>query len=508
MIEQSIEQNHAINQPIRLQIYSETGRLRSVMLHAPGREIEVMAPSNHEALLFDDILQLDEAKWEHLMFRQLLEALGVQVLLVEDLLAQYLPTERGSLYDWRRESQDFSPPQWNIEQIIGKIVQHQKRILDSLNGARWLEEYFDVLQGALRSSWQEGGAEGLVRACIEGVVAPADTAIFYDPVNQFLLPPIPNILFMRDPAAVVGNKLIIASMAKSARRRESLLLSLLFHGMQDQAASSISPSMHEQFWFDPFSRRENHLDEHWIKVEGGDILVIHPQVLAVGLSERTSIEMLCRIARRLLWGGEWSIRVVYAVFMPQQRSTMHLDTIFTMLSEQECLIYPPMVAPEGIERVGVIRLEKGQNGALQIKEPSSLIQGIECDLRRFSGKSNFCLTPIYCGGDNSLYQDREQWSDGANALALAPGVVVGYDRNIHTLEALRKHGYQVVKAQEIVTNPALAGEIRREMDASLPGASFRATRQKYAITIPSSELSRARGGPRCMTMPLLRELPA
>lgn len=464
----------------QLQVVSEIGRLRRVILHYPCGEIERMTPSNAEMLLFDDILFLPEAQAEHRAFSAMLSALEIDVLHAESLLVEALQqaATRGAL-----------------DAFLTQVRAQQEMIAPDYTH-RWLPIYGERLERCLHELWQQAEeAAPLARALIEGITATDEMAIFHDAITPFLLPPIPNLLFMRDPSPIIGARPLISSMARAARKRESLLMRLIFQEAQALGEEGPDP------WFDPY---ESAPARQVINVEGGDVLVPHEEILLLGLSERTTRSALDRLADLLL-GPQSSVEVIFAVLMPKQRATIHLDTVFTMISEQECLLYPPMVQQGGIEQMQVVRASRDGEGHILIEEQPSLLAGLERELRERTDNAGYRLEAIACGGTQPINQSREQWCDGANGLALAPGVVIGYDRNVHTFDALQAAGYEVVAAEAVAEEPALAATIRETMAQAVPGPEYRAVRRKFAIAIPSAELSRARGGPRCMSMPLLRD---
>jgi arginine deiminase len=344
------------------------------------------------------------------------------------------------------------------------------------------------LAGRLLAGWEKPAASGSLAGAL-------------DPY-PYALPPIPNMVFMRDPAVVVGSGVLLAQMARPARRREPLLMRYIFTHHPLFAAGGAEPPL----WFDRLQsdqlrtlRSEGGHDP--FTVEGGDVLVVRPDLLLVGASERTSNEGIDMLARELRRRGS-PVRTIYAVIMPKQRRTMHLDTIFTILSHDECLVYPPLILPGGGEQVGIVRLSRDPHGALRVTpEHRSLVECLQDELGR-------PIQAIPCGGSSRLYQDREQWTDGANAFALRPGLILGYERNEQTFGALHAAGYRLIDQEDLVrwvpdaTQPnggtwvedtARMAEVRDHPD------------RKYAIKISGLELSRARGGPRCMTMPLERE---
>lgn len=474
----------------QLKVSSEIGRLRQVVVHSPGVELELMTPSNRNTLLFEDILSMKHAQNEHETFVTLLKELGVEVFRAEDLLSEAIEL-------------------FASQQFVESLVDFYEESAKSSN-SRWLNNYKRKLEVIFMKI--QDNPQQLARILIEGCVADECMANYYDAANPFLMTPIPNLLFMRDPACIVGNHVIVGSMRKGARRREGLIMSIIFQALatvfEDQALVAIDP--HKQIYKRSLRRKgvnndqnqpdENYEDEFkkFIHIEGGDVLVIHDCIVAVGISERTTKEVLNEFIREFLEQDEKELQIMYAVIMPEQRATMHLDTIFTMLSENEVLIYPPMIEPQGIDQVQVVRYQRNSN-RLQAREESSLVDVLQRDLRDLTGQTILRLDAISCGGHNIINQDREQWTDGANMLAIAPGVVIGYDRTPRTLHELHKRGYLIVKAQDVINNVELQAQIQEAMNS--PGT----TRQKYIVTIPSGELSRARGGPRCMTLPLRRD---
>lgn len=428
-----------------LSVNSEVGRLRTVMTHLPGLEIDRMLPSMMEELLFDDILFGSRAREEHRRFQTLIGFVADEVLEFRDLLADVLRDE-----------------------------EHRKWILEDLRTKLDLEEEARrVLAGDT--------PDELAGHLIEGILRPGVSQAPESPRNLYLLPPIPNLFFQRDPAIVIHDRVAIASMATEARLREPLLASYVFRFHPRFAGQDRSPLLFHQ-WDSHFGPSLS-VAHPRPTIEGGDVLVPREDTLLVGVSIRTgrsTIELLAEALKR----HKSPVKRIILVDIPKARSFMHLDTVFTIISRDECLIHEPAILPGEIEEVDVYQVDLGKRELSYTAKDSllSALKGAGMDLR-----------PIPCGGpDDPIAQQREQWTDGANAFALAPGVILGYERNVKTAEQLDAAGYEIVHEDDLLLG-------RVSLDLSPKKA------KKYAILIQGHELSRARGGPRCMTMPIERD---
>jgi arginine deiminase len=428
---------------IQLSVFSETARLKQVVVHNPGPEVDLMVPGMMEKLLFDDILHGDLARREHEQFRRVLAKVADDVLDIQDLFVEALRDEAVKLAfieDFRLLA---GTPEETCELL--RAMPSAQVAASVIGGVPWDDMW-------VHTRWEEE--------------------------FDYRVRPIPNLLFMRDPASVIGDGYSVNSMATWAREREPLILSYVF-----RHHPRLEHHTDHDKWFDqvtPLIRGEIKAP---VSLEGGDILVLSPKVLAVGCSERTqadAIHLLAESLRAHRAGHEDSFDFLLMVLMPKKRSAMHLDTIFTRISEDECLVYPPYFVEGSRELLNVTRIDLRHPELRMSTQPSLLrtLRAVGIDLR-----------PISCGGEDPIMQQREQWTDGANAFCLAPGVITSYGRNIATAVALDRAGYRVVSAAEVLANASLE---------LLDG-------RKYLVQIEAGELSRARGGPRCMTMPLSRE---
>jgi arginine deiminase len=417
---------------MRLNVTSEIGRLKSVLVHLPGREIDVMIPPMMNQLLFDDILYGQVAREEHRRFQQLIRFIAPEVLDVQDLLEEVL-----------------------------EDPEVKRRILRDLETRRIFGR---KLAGALR----EQPAALLAQTLIGGIPHEKDGI---GELPAFDLLPVPNYFFMRDPQVVIGDGVVICGMATQARRRESLLSRYVF---------KYHPLFRDSRCWTDFMSGEEPGHRRIPTIEGGDILVPSRDLLLVGVTERTNRAGVRQLATALRDAGS-PVKTIIVVELPRQRSFMHLDTVFTFTSRTECLIYPPVILPGGSQAATVTTIDLTKRG-ISYAPQKSLLGTLK--------KRGFDLEPIYCGGRSAVDQQREQWTDGANAFTLAPGIILLYERNVRTAEELSAHGYHIVDEDDLLLG-------RTELETR--------TDTKYAIQMAGHELSRARGGPRCMTMPLERE---
>lgn len=407
---------------MKLNVSSEIGHLNGVIVHTPGHEVSLVNPEIADELLFDDIIFEDDARAEHLdmldVFKAAMNKDG-KVIEVADLFLETLKIE------------DASP--YFIDQLVKEFH----------------EENLQVIEKELLAL----SPDDLLKFAIQGELHTS---------KDFNLHPSPNLLFTRDLAAVCGDSILISRAATHARLRESLIMETIVkhHPLfADIKKNAIRISGHQS-------------------IEGGDVLVQSDKLVLIGMSERTSFTGLVKAADGLLSHG---VETVLAVDIPKQRASMHLDTVFTFISSNECVAFPPAILEQ---QDNVIALQK-EDGKIVAEQRSNL----QSALHEFSGID---YTFIKCGGEDRTSQYREQWTDGANMFALAPGVAVGYERNTKTFNTLVDHGYTFMNQFEFV-------EEYTEKDLPINNET------KIAVSFQGRELCRGRGGARCMTMPISRE---
>ena len=396
----------------------EIGRLRTVMLHRPGRELENLMPEYLERLLFDDIPYLKVAREEHDAFAQCLRDNGAEVLYLADLVAETIA--------------DKEVRQELVEQFLdeAELTKHRARDI--------LREYFAEMDNlSLVETMMAGIRKSDIRGFETGRLS--DYLSFRSDDYPFLIDPMPNLYFTRDPFATIGTGVSIHRMHTVTRSRETLFGKFIF---QYHPRYKDVPK-----WYD---RGETS------SLEGGDILVLSPEVIAVGISERTHEDSIDKFARTVLSISK-TFKKILAFDIPKTRSFMHLDTVFTMVDRDKFTVHPNILSAI---TVYVLTMEEGK---VRIEEQEGRLTDI---LKEHLGLNN--VTLIKCGSDSPIDASREQWSDGSNTLAIAPGEVVVYGRNYVTNRILEENGIKI-------------------------------------HTIPCSELSRGRGGPRCMSMPFIRD---
>lgn len=403
-----------------LHVFSEIGKLKTVLLHRPGRELENLTPSSMERLLFDDIPYLKVAQKEHDYFAQVMKNQGVEVLYLVDL--------------------------------VEETFRAQPKLLPSFVDQFILEAgIFDpILRGELMKHFLSMDLREMIHGMMAGIQkseVPAyrkKTLHDYVEIRQpFLMEPLPNLYFTRDPFATIGNGVSLNRMHTKTRRRETIFAQMIFR--HHPRLSKQNPP----FWF---NRNEK------TSLEGGDELILNHETLAFGISQRTDARSIERLTKNL-FQAQNDFKRVLAFEIPRTRAFMHLDTVFTQVDVDKFTIHPEI---EGPLTVYELSKREGSKSELKIRE---IHEDLETILSHTIGQK---ATLIRCAGGDVVHASREQWNDGSNTLAIAPGELVVYERNYITNAVLESYGL-------------------------------------HLHVIPSSELSRGRGGPRCMSMPLVRE---
>ncbi len=400
---------------MKIKVYSEIGKLKSVLLHRPGKELENLTPDLLDRLLFDDIPYLKVAREEHDEFAATLKSHGVTIYYIEELVVEALNNS-------------------NKGELIHRFIEDSSILSSSIK--KGIFNYLSTLSNQL-----------LVKKMIEGIrkneIVIDKTPTISDYLENeypFYTDPMPNLLFQRDPFASIGSGIALNNMYTTTRRRETLFADFVF-------------SYHPMFKDEQINKYTSR--DCMYTSEGGDVLVLSKELLAIGVSKRTSPEAIDHIASEV-FEHEPNFKTILAFNIPKTRAFMHLDTVFTQIDYDVFTIHPQI-----LEKLTVLEITKVDSN-LQIKKLEGSLQSIlESYLKR-------PIKLLECGGSDVITSGREQWNDGANTLAIAPGVVVVYSRNHVTNNILRNNGITVLE-------------------------------------IPSSELSRGRGGPRCMSMPLERE---
>ncbi|MBR5141593.1 MAG: arginine deiminase [Bacteroidales bacterium] len=415
--------------PLKIDVQSEIGKLNAVLLHRPGAEVENMTPLNVQRALYSDILNLSIAQTEYEQLSGVLSKVA-DVYEVRNLLVKVLDQ-------------------------VGPRVDLLRRVCETEDVMAYLDELL-----AMKS-------EDLARVLIEGLPARINTLTSYLKNEYYALYPLYNFYFTRDAAVTIGNKALVCRMANKVRMRESFIMDAIYRHSGAFICDVVDANLGQN-------------DNSPIIMEGGDILVAREDILIIGNGVRTTpqgIDFMVERFRKSCPQGRYNVIVQQLPSEPE--SFIHLDMVFTLLDNDKCMVFKPLIMQANQYQTVHITIDNGN--VTSIKPVSGLLNVLK--------KLGMDLKPIVCGGADEWDQEREQWHSGANFFAFAPGKVLSYARNINTLDELSRNGFDIVSAKDFI-----AGKSESVLKSENP----------CVVTIDGSELPRGGGGARCMTMPLSR----
>ncbi len=409
-----------------IKVNSEVGELEAVILHKPGKEVENMKPENANRALYSDILNVEVANQEYAQFKGALDKITTTFEL-QDLLKDVLANSE-------------------VREDLLKDISQSENIHGDCDMIMSLD------------------AEELSQKLIEGVKMNKNTLTKYLLDDRYSLKPLYNFFFMRDASMSFGNAAIIGKMANSVRDREALIMDYVLQYHPQIQAKTYNPNL--------FEGAKN------IHIEGGDVLIPREDVLLIGMGLRTNSEAIDYVIAEL---NEQKIskHIIIQELPKSPESFIHLDMVFTLLDTDKCMAYEPLITKQNQYKTIHIELEGGRT--IRIEEKENILVALK--------SLGMDLEIISCGGRTDHWtQDREQWHSGANFFAFAPGKVMGYARNSHTIAEMNKHGFDIITAKDVASGKVNVKDYKN-----------------CVVTIDGSELARGGGGARCMTMPIRRK---